>query len=76
MRTRSTGFGERCKAKGLIVKGDIVHHKVYLTQDNITDTAITLSFDNFELLCFDCHNKEHNANASIRAASVSMRTGT
>ena len=58
---------ERCKAKGLIVKGDIVHHKVYLTQDNITDTAITLSFDNFELLCFDCHNKEHNANASIRA---------
>ena len=49
------------------MKGDIVHHKVYLTQDNITDTAITLSFDNFELLCFDCHNKEHNANASIRA---------
>lgn len=67
MRTRSTGFARRCKAKGLIVKGDIVHHKVYLTQDNITDTAITLSFDNFELLCFDCHNKEHNANASIRA---------
>ena len=53
------GLCERCKAKGLIVKGDIVHHKVYLTQDNITDTAITL--------CFDCHNKEHNANASIRA---------
>ncbi|MDU1389106.1 MAG: HNH endonuclease signature motif containing protein [Eggerthella sp.] len=61
------GLCERCKAKGLIVKGDIVHHKVYLTQDNITDTAITLSFDNFELLCFDCHNKEHNANARIRA---------
>ncbi|MFR3092001.1 MAG: HNH endonuclease [Eggerthella lenta] len=43
--------------------------KGVLTQDNITDTAITLSFDNFELLCFDCHNKEHNANASIRAPS-------
>lgn len=60
------GLCERCKDKGLIVKGDIVHHKVYLTKDNITDAAITLSFDNFELLCFDCHNKEHNANPCIR----------
>lgn len=39
--------------------GYMVHHKVYIDANNIWDTNITLSFDNLELLCFDCHNKEH-----------------
>ena len=53
------GLCERCLSRGDIVPGLIVHHKCYLTPENITDPAITLSYDNLELLCLDCHNKEH-----------------
>ena len=45
---------ERCGAVA-----EIVHHKKYITPNNIDDPAITLSFDNLEALCRDCHNKEH-----------------
>jgi 5-methylcytosine-specific restriction endonuclease McrA len=38
----------------------IVHHKTYINRDNINDTSITLSWDNLEALCQDCHNKEHH----------------
>ena len=48
------GLCERCGAAG-----DIVHHKRYLTPSNINDPKITLDFRNLELLCMDCHNKEH-----------------
>lgn len=48
------GICERCGAAG-----DIVHHKRYLTPSNIHDPSITLSFANLELLCQECHNKEH-----------------
>lgn len=37
----------------------IVHHKTYITPQNINDLNITLSFSNLEALCMDCHNKEH-----------------
>lgn len=37
-----------------------VHHKIYLSPDNINDPDITLSFNNLELLCDVCHQKEHN----------------
>lgn len=53
------GLCERCLRRGDIVPGLIVHHKCYLTPENITDPATTLSYDNLELLCLDCHNKEH-----------------
>jgi hypothetical protein len=39
--------------------GYIVHHKNYIDVKNIWDTSITLNADNLELLCIDCHNKEH-----------------
>lgn len=48
------GICERCQGAG-----KIVHHKIYLTPDNIHDVDVSLSFDNLELLCHDCHNKEH-----------------
>jgi 5-methylcytosine-specific restriction endonuclease McrA len=48
------GLCERCDETG-----KIVHHKKYITPENINDANITLSFDNLELLCQDCHNKEH-----------------
>ena len=30
-----------------------------MTDDNLNDPDITLSFDNLELLCDECHRKEH-----------------
>ena len=48
------GMCERCTSPGVIV-----HHKTYITKQNIHDERITLSFDNLELLCRKCHNKEH-----------------
>ena len=49
------GMCERCK----IVPGYIVHHKEYITPDNINNPDVTLNLNNLEYLCLDCHNKEH-----------------
>ena len=53
------GLCERCLAKGLIVPGYIVHHKCYLTPDNINDPDVSLNWLNLEYLCHECHNQEH-----------------
>ena len=53
------GLCERCLAQGKTVAGNYVHHKTYITTDNINDASITLNQDNLELLCFDCHQQEH-----------------
>ena len=54
------GLCERCLKKGLCVPGEIVHHKVYLTPENINDPAVTLNWNNLELVCRDCHAQEHD----------------
>lgn len=48
------GLCERCGQHG-----DIVHHKTYLTADNISNPDVSLNWDNLELLCRNCHNIEH-----------------
>ena len=48
------GICERCGRPG-----EIVHHKSYINTQNIYKPEITMNFDNLELLCRDCHNKEH-----------------
>lgn len=53
------GLCEQCLKRGLVKPGDIVHHKVKLTPENINDPAVGLSWDNLELLCRDCHAKAH-----------------
>lgn len=55
------GLCERCGEPG-----DIVHHKEYITPDNINNPEITLDFNNLELLCQDCHNKEHIGNSATQ----------
>lgn len=37
----------------------IVHHKEHLNQNNVVKDNIAYGFDNLELLCIECHNKEH-----------------
>lgn len=46
-------------SKGIIRTGEIVHHKIELTPENIHDPDITLNFDNLQLLCRDCHAAVH-----------------
>lgn len=54
------GLCELCLSKGIYTPGVIVHHKVHLSADNIQDPTVTLNFDNLQLLCRDCHAKEHS----------------
>lgn len=60
------GLCERCKAAGQFVPGRLVHHKKHITPRNINDPKVTLSFSNLELLCDDCHNKEHKRKDNAR----------
>jgi 5-methylcytosine-specific restriction endonuclease McrA len=48
------GICERCGGPGLIV-----HHKIMLTPENINNPDVTLNWEHLELLCLDCHNREH-----------------
>ena len=32
-----------------------------IDESNINNPEVTLNFDNFELLCQDCHNHEHHS---------------
>jgi len=51
------GLCERCgEAKSKL----IVHHKIYLSPQNINIPEITLGWDNLECLCWECHNVEHH----------------
>lgn len=58
------GLCERCWAKGIIKHGDIVHHKIHLSPENINDPSITLNPDNLELVCRDCHAEIHKKTES------------
>ena len=53
------GLCERCLKRGEYRKGEIVHHIVHLSHENIDDPAVTLGFDNLELVCRDCHADVH-----------------
>lgn len=55
---KECGICERCN--GVNGPGEIVHHKIYLTPDNINNPLITLNEENLELLCRVCHAIEHN----------------
>lgn len=51
---RDMGLCVRCGKPG-----EVVHHKIHLTPQNINDPNITLSEDNLETLCRECHAIEH-----------------
>lgn len=48
-----------CCARCGGVKNLQVHHKIWLTPNNINDMDIVYGEDNLELLCHDCHALEH-----------------
>ncbi|HAX03221.1 MAG: hypothetical protein A2Y45_03875 [Tenericutes bacterium GWC2_34_14] len=49
------GLCERCGQIGIEV-----HHKERLTIENVNDSSISFNQENLELLCRECHNKEHD----------------
>ena len=67
------GMCERCLKKGLYNPAEIVHHKIYLTPENINDPEISLCFDNLEALCRRCHEDEH---AGTETRYVVLADGT
>ena len=60
------GLCDRCLARGMYVPGEIVHHKVHITPQNITDPTVTLNFDNLELVCRNCHAELHSNKEGAR----------
>ena len=55
------GLCEVCLKRGLYTPADTVHHKIHLSPKNINDPSITLSFDNLEAVCRDCHANLHKS---------------
>ena len=53
---------EDCLAKGEYQHGDIVHHVIELTPDNIHDKSVTLNEANLKLVCRSCHKRIHDGN--------------
>ena len=60
------GLCERCLSRGIVRPGRIVHHKEYISVQNIHDPEVLLNHDNLEYLCQDCHNAEHFQNDNRR----------
>ena len=58
---KAGGLCEECLKKGLYTPAEIVHHRTWLTKENINDPSITLSFDNLEAVCRLCHEEIHHA---------------
>ena len=59
---------ERCFELGKLVPAKVVHHKEHITPFNINDPKITLSYDNFQRLCQDCHAIVHGKQVESRVA--------
>ena len=50
------GICEKCGE----VPGKVVHHKIWIDDNNCNDPEISLNPANFRYECQDCHNKERD----------------
>ena len=60
------GMCERCFGRGELTPAKVVHHITHLSEENIDDPHVTLSFSNFQRLCQDCHAAVHSNASSSR----------
>jgi hypothetical protein len=60
------GLCERCLERGRITVGELVHHKIHITPQNISDPSVTLSWSNLQLLCRTCHGEVHKHSPARR----------
>ncbi len=62
LKIKRGGCCERCGWQA-VEKNDwsklIGHHKIELTEDNVDDPNVSLNANDVEIICLDCHNKEH-----------------
>lgn len=56
---RDHGMCQRCLREGRVNVGEIVHHVKPLTPGNIDDPSISLSPENLEYVCKECHEMIH-----------------
>lgn len=57
---KAGGLCERCLKKGLYTPAEIVHHIVWLNEQNVHDPKIALGFDNLMAVCRQCHEEIHH----------------
>ena len=57
---------ERCFENGELVPAKVVHHRIHLTPQNINDPHVTLSYDNMQRLCQECHASVHSGQRKPR----------
>lgn len=53
------GLCEECLKEGRITPAKIVHHKIFLTPENIHDPDVALNWNNLEAVCKPCHEQIH-----------------
>ena len=59
---------ERCLRRGIVEPGSKdrpleVHHKIPITDEKLNNPAVTLNWENLELLCKTCHDEERERKA-------------
>ena len=54
------GLCEPCLKAGRYTPAVIVHHKVFISPENISKPEITLNFENLEAVCRFCHAEKHS----------------
>lgn len=59
LKIQANGGCFRCKETLLDFSKLIGHHTVELNEDNVDDPNISLNPDKIEIICHNCHNKEH-----------------
>ena len=57
VNTRDNGICAYCGQKG-----DVCHHKVFVTAETVNDPNVVFNPDNLITLCQDCHNRLHHSN--------------
>lgn len=63
LKCRAAFIAERVAIDGGICQrcgqdlGYIVHHREWLTPENLTDPEVALNHENLEYVCLACHNK-------------------
>lgn len=66
--------GGLCEACGQDL-GKIVHHKIWLNDNNCNDPEISLAHSNLMYECQTCHNKERDLNKSAPGRVVFDKDG-
>lgn len=53
------GLCEECLKHGQYRPGEIVHHRIHITPENINNPDVVLAWENLQLLCRECHAAVH-----------------